>query len=71
MTKAQSKHKLSSQTMRVKIYPVLQQAIQEGVAYGWSRAHKHVDKPTKESIQEHIEEAVLNAICEWFEFDNE
>jgi hypothetical protein len=35
----------------------------EGVAYGWRRAHKHIDTPNVESIEEQIVTAVLNEIC--------
>jgi len=56
--------------MRAKEYIIMEQAIHEGIAYGWNRAHKHVDNPTEENIKEAIEIAVMNSICEYFEFDN-
>jgi len=36
---------------------------------GWNRAHKHHESPDPESIRNAIEIAVLNEICEWFDFD--
>ena len=57
--------------MRAKEHAVLDRAIEEGVAYGWRRAHKHTDNPTKDEILAHIEQAVMFEICEWFEFRNE
>ena len=49
--------------------PVL--AAEEGVTYGWRRAHKHIDTPDVESIEEQIVTAVLNEICEYFNFDDD
>ncbi len=55
--------------MRVNAYHVLARAVEEGVGYGWRRAHKHTDKPAEDQVQDQISEAVIGAICEWFEFD--
>jgi hypothetical protein len=55
--------------MRVRAYPVLYRAIEEGVAYGWRRAHKHTDTPEAHAIEEQIVSAVLSEICEYFDFD--
>ena len=52
----------------VRAYPVLSRAIEEGVAYGWRRAHKHTEAPDDEAIRDHIVTAVLNEICEYFDF---
>jgi hypothetical protein len=38
---------------------------------GWNRAHKHDATPEDEAIRNAIEQAVLNEICEWFDFDEE
>lgn len=56
--------------MRVKEYPVLVQAVENGVTLGWSRAHKHDAEPNDDTILEQIQQAVLNEICEAFDFDN-
>lgn len=61
--------KATGGTMRVRAYDVLSQAVEDGVRAGWRRAHKHVDGPPPEAIQEHVEREVMNAICEWFEFE--
>jgi len=55
--------------MRAKEYDVLEMAVGQGVTFGWSRAHKHIDKPEPEAIQDAIRDDVLNAICEWFDFE--
>jgi hypothetical protein len=56
--------------LNVRAYPVLSRAIEEGVAYGWRHAHKHTDAPDDEAIRDHIVTAVLNEICEYFDFDS-
>lgn len=55
--------------MRVKAYDVLSRAVEEGVSYGYNRAHKHVEKPSPTAIVESVEREVMNSICEYFEFD--
>ena len=55
--------------MKVKTLVILEQAIEEGVRRGYSRAHKHVDNPTEGAIIEQIEDAVMSQIYEYFTFD--
>jgi hypothetical protein len=43
-------------------------AVEEGVAYGWRRAHKHIDTPDAATIEGQIVTAVLNEVCEYFNF---
>lgn len=43
-------------------------AVDEGVAYGWNRAHKHTDTPTPEAVREAIERAVMDALAEVIEW---
>jgi hypothetical protein len=56
--------------MKVRAYPVLCRAIEDGVAYGWQRAHKHLDAPDAQTIEEQIVTAVVNEICHYFDFDD-
>jgi hypothetical protein len=49
---------------------ILEQAIGEGVRYGYKRAHKHVESPTEEQICEHIEEQVMSSLYEYFTFED-
>ena len=37
---------------------------------GWNRAHKNSDEPEPQHIRDQIEQAVLNEICEWFDFED-
>ena len=55
--------------LRVKVYPVLCEAVERGVAYGLNRAYKHTETPTREQIAEAVEHAVLHEICEWFDVE--
>lgn len=55
--------------IRVKSYRVLERAVEEGVRYGWGRAHKHTASPSAEETQDHIAREVMNAISEYFEFE--
>lgn len=57
--------------MRVRAYDVLRRAIEEGVEYGWRRAHKHTDAPDTETIKDQIVIGILNEVSEYFDFDDE
>jgi hypothetical protein len=52
-------------------YDALSDAVESGIAYGWARAHKHVDTPTQQAIADAIRNAIMNAICDAFDFDDE
>lgn len=55
--------------MLVRAYEVLRRAVEEGVAYGWRRAHKHTDAPGEDAIVDQVVQGVLNEVCEYFDFD--
>jgi hypothetical protein len=57
--------------MKPKFRVILEQAIEEGVRRGYYRAFKHVENPTESAIIEHVEEAVMSSIYEYFTFDEE
>lgn len=57
--------------MKPKIRVILEMAIENGVRRGYSRAHKHVENPTEGAIIEHIEDAVMAQIYEYFSFEDE
>lgn len=54
--------------MWVKTYVVLERAIEEGYKRGWMRAHKHVDNPSVEQIEDAVVGAIMGEICEIFTF---
>ena len=47
----------------------MEDAVEIGVEMGWNRAHKHEDNPSEQTIQHHIQEALMQEICERFEFE--
>jgi hypothetical protein len=55
--------------MKAKEYNLITQCVETGVMLGWNRAHKHDATPDPERIRDAIELAVLNEICEWFDFE--
>lgn len=65
------KHRIQSESLKVKAYPVLVHAVEAGVAYGYHRAFKHTEKPTEAQIIEQVADAVITEICEAFDFSFE
>ena len=58
--------------MKPKFHKILEQAINEGVSYGYRRAHKHIENPTEGAIIDNVVEQVMNSLDEYFTFeDNE
>lgn len=57
--------------MRPNYYALLSRCVEEGARMGVNRAHKHVEHPDIDSIVEHVELAVMNNICEYFNFHEE
>lgn len=57
--------------MKPKFHVLLDMAIEQGVRRGWRQAHKHVENPTEGAIIEHIEDAVMAQIYEYFSFEDE
>ncbi len=57
--------------MKPNFRKVLELALEEGVRYGYNRAHKHVEKPHEDAIVDNIVEGVTNSLYEWFDFDEQ
>jgi len=55
--------------MKAKEYNLIAQCVETGITLGWNRAHKHSENPEPHHIREQIERAVMNEICEWFDFE--
>jgi len=51
-----------------KTYPLLERAIEEGVTYGYRKAHKHDDAPSEFEICSAIADAVMIQISDTFDF---
>ena len=56
--------------MRAKEYILMEEAVEQGVMWGWQHAHKHVEHPEPEAIKEQIVNDVLNEICARFDFED-
>ena len=54
--------------IRVKTYTVLERAIEEGVEFGYNRAFKYTDHPTRETFLKEITNAIMLNIDEVFSF---
>ena len=46
-------------------------ALEEGVRFGFNRAHKHVENPHEDAVVDCIVNDVMNSLYEWFEFPEE
>ena len=57
--------------VRLNAWEILSRAVEEGVASGWRRAHKHDDHPGEETISECIRTAVMDSISEVILWDDE
>ena len=57
-------------SLKPKTYPILVEAIENGVRYGYHRSYKHADNPDPEHVKDAIISAVLNEILDWFEIDD-
>lgn len=55
--------------MKPKTYRVLEEAIETGISFGIIRAFKHTEAPSRDVLHENLEREIMNAIHEWFEFD--
>lgn len=57
--------------MKPNTYKLMCRAVEEGMAHGWRKVHKHNDNPDEDLLLCTLEEAVTNELCEWFNFDDE
>ena len=57
--------------MKVRMYELIQECVENGVSIGFNRAHKHTDTPTDENLQNSIIDSVMMEICERFSFDGD
>jgi hypothetical protein len=57
--------------MRPKFHKILETAVEEGVRYGYRRAHKHIENPTEGAIIDNVVEQVMNSLDEYFTFEDD
>ncbi len=56
--------------MKPKFRPVLEMAIEEGVRFGWSRAHKHNPEPDIDAAADAIVNEIMNSLDTWFNMED-
>ena len=54
--------------MNPKFRKVLEIALEQGVSYGYNRAHKYVENPSESVIIDNIVEGVIDSLDDWFDF---
>ena len=57
--------------MKANLYKLIERCVEDGVAYGYTRAHKHTENPSEDMVKDAMIDAVMLEICEWFEFEQE
>lgn len=57
--------------MKPREYPLMLDCVERGVTYGIHRARKHTEAPTDEHTAQAIVEAVMAAIAEYWDFNDE
>ena len=55
--------------MKPNFRKVLEMALEEGVRYGYNRAHKHVENPHQDAVVDCVVEGAMNSLYEWFDFE--
>jgi hypothetical protein len=54
-----------------KTYPILLQAVEEGVLHGYNRAHKHVDNPDEILLVDMIVKCTMESLLESFDIKDQ
>lgn len=55
--------------MKANIRGILERCIEDGIAHGYKRAHRHVDNPSEWAITDHISSAIWLEIDTYFNFE--
>jgi hypothetical protein len=63
------KLRVAKPKIKVRLYSLIETAVEQGVGYGWLRAHKHEDHPKEETVKDMIGREVMNSICELIDFE--
>ena len=61
--------KIRAERLVAKVWPLLGDAVEAGIAYGWTRAHKYADTPEPEAIRDAVYQAVMHELAERFDVD--
>lgn len=55
--------------MKANIRMILERCIEDGIAHGYRRAHKHVDNPSEGAIIDNISSAIWLEVDTYFNFE--
>lgn len=53
----------------MQVYRIIESAVETGVNWGWSRAHKYVDNPDEHVIKENMLREIMLALDEVIDFE--
>lgn len=56
--------------MKPRFDVILEQALNEGIERGWSRAHKHDQSPQESWIKETIHDCIMESFYQYFIFEH-
>jgi hypothetical protein len=57
--------------MKLKAYPLVERALEEGAQAGWNRAHKYTDTPTAEAVRDEIVRAQMLELSEILDWEDD
>lgn len=57
--------------VRLDAYKIIDDIVYEAIEYGYNRAHKHVDNPSKETMIREVHNSIMNELSEVLKFDDE
>lgn len=57
--------------MKPKFRKVLEMALEQGVSYGYNCAFKHNENPSQNVVIDSIVEQAINALDDWFDFEDD
>lgn len=55
--------------IKLNSYRIITDKIEEGINWGYRRAHKHCDNPNEDEIKEQMFNEITNALCDIIDFD--
>lgn len=55
--------------IKFKTYQLIERAVEDGLAYGYRKAHKHTDNPDEETLKQLILDAVMQEFSEIINFE--
>jgi hypothetical protein len=54
--------------IKLNTYNILADKIEQGINYGFNRAHKHTNNPSEELLKGEIYESVMNSLSEIIDY---